>query len=77
MALVNLIGHMAVQVGDERRRLARDARRCDRVRADGVMKTGTGMRAWAHPAADAPTNVLVSAFLSKYACGSQVALRHS
>ena len=77
IALMNLIGHTAVQRGDERRRRARDARRCDRTRADGVMRTDTGMRPWAYPAPDAPTNVFMSVFLSKYARGSQLALRHS
>jgi hypothetical protein len=37
-ALVNLIGHVSVQVGDERRSLGRDARRCDRMRAGGVIE---------------------------------------
>ena len=75
--LVNLIGYLAVQVGDERRSLARDARRCDRMRADGVMSTETGMRPRTRPTPDAPTIVFMSDFLSKYARDSQLALRHS
>ena len=74
---MNLIGYLAVQVGDERRRLRRDERRCDRMRADGVMKARKGMRLRAHPAPDPRANLFMNGFLSKYARGSQLALRRS
>jgi hypothetical protein len=77
IALVNLIGRLAVQVGDERRRHRRDARRCRRTRADVVMKTAMGMPQSTHPTPGVRANVFMSVFLRKYARGSQLALRQS
>ena len=77
MLQVNPVGNLAVLGSDERRNAGRDARRCDGRGADGVMKRAEGMRTCTHPTPGAAPNVAVRTFLSKYARGSQLVLRHS